>query len=57
MREANDMDQEEDEENKSRAERDLAFRKKPLFRCDNQQLASVVMKEGEEPYTMSLCQQ
>ena len=37
----------------------------PLFRCDNQcsektlsfwQLASVVIKEGEEPYTTILCQ-
>ena len=38
---------------------------KPLFRCDNQcsektlafwQLASVVIKEGEESYTNNLCQ-
>ena len=56
MREANDMDQEEDEETSLVPSAMSVSQKKPLFRCDNQQLASVVMKE-EESYTMSLCQQ
>ena len=43
----------------------ISVPRKPLFRCDNQcsemtlsfwQLASVVIKEGEESYTTTLCQ-
>ena len=43
----------------------ISVPQKPLFRCDNQcsektlsfwQLASVVIKEGEESYTTNLCQ-
>ena len=63
VREANDMDQEEDEEI-SFVPSAISVPQKPLFRCDNQfsekilnfwQLASVVMTEGEESYTTNLC--
>ena len=64
VREANDMDQEEDEE-LSFVPNAISVPQKPLFRCDNQcsektlsfwQLASVVFKEGEESHTTNLCQ-
>ena len=39
----------------------ISVPQKPLFRCDNPltfwQVASVVMKEGEESYMTNLCQQ
>ena len=59
MREANDMDQEEAEEI-SFMPSAMSFPQKQLFRCDNQrsektlsfwQLASVVIKDGEDSYT------
>ena len=65
MREAKDMDQEEDEEMRI-VPGAICVPQKPLFRCDNQcsektlsfwQFASVVIKEGKESYTTSLCQQ
>ena len=64
VREANDMDQEEDEEI-SFVPSAISVPQKPLFRCDNHcsektfgfwQLASVVIKEGEESYAANLCQ-
>ena len=65
VREASDMDQEEADEI-SFVPSAISVPQKPLVRCDNQcsektlsfwQLASVVMKEGEEPGTTNLCQQ
>ena len=62
--EANDMDQEEAEET-SFVPSAISVSQKPLFRCGNQcstktlsfwQLASVLIKEGEESYTTNLCQ-
>ena len=64
VREANDLDQEEGEEI-SFAPSAISVPQKPLFRCDSQcseetlsfwQLASVVIKEGEESHTTNLCQ-
>ena len=64
VREANDMDREEGEEI-CFVPSAISVPRKPLFRCDNQcsektlsfwQLASVVIKEGEESYATNLCQ-
>ena len=64
MRAANAMEYEEAEEI-SFVPSAISAPQKPLFRCDNQcsektrsfwQLASGVIKEGEESYTTNLCQ-
>ena len=65
MREADDMNQEESEEI-SFVPGAISIPQKPFFCCDNQcsektlsfwQFASVVMKDCEESYTTSFCQQ
>ena len=64
MREAKDTGQEE-AEGLSFVPSAISAPRKPMFRSDNQcsektlsfwQLASVVIQEGEEPYTTNLCQ-
>ena len=64
VREANDMDQEEGEEISFETSA-ICVPQKPSFRGDNQcseqtfsfwQLASVVIKEGDESYTTNSCQ-
>ena len=64
MRKAKDTDKEEVEE-MSFVPSAISVPRKPMFRCDNQcsektlsfwKLASVVIEEGEEPYTTILRQ-
>ena len=64
MREAKDTGQEE-AEGLSFLPRAISAPRKPMYLSDNQcsektlsfwQLASVVIQEGEEPYTTNLCQ-